>query len=60
MPMVCCGQTHVTSTMLVLVTWTELFPCPLPCYVSSRYKQVLFYARVTLLKNVEKFKIVQI
>jgi len=60
MPMVCCGESHVTSMMLVFVTWTELFPCLLPCYVSSRYKQVLFYAGVTFLKNFEKIKTVQI
>jgi hypothetical protein len=57
MPMVCHGESHVTSMMLVLVTWTELFPCLLPCYVSSRYKQVLFYIRVIFPKDVAKIKL---
>jgi len=39
-------------SQMELIFWITL--------VSSRYKQVLFHARVTFLKNVEKINTVQI
>jgi len=36
MPMVGCDESHVSSMMLVAVSRTEQFPCPLPCCVRSR------------------------